>query len=83
MATDEIYIYPNPSEGNFVISLPEHHFYSDLEILNTDGKIIFTKPITSETLSIELNRYLNLAKGVYFIKLFEEDNFIVKKLVVN
>jgi hypothetical protein len=79
-------IYPNPTSGYTTISysskLGQHN---TLGIYDMNGKLILplSEQISEQpgtnTLEIDCR---NLSNGIYFIRLHQEDNVIVKKLVV-
>ena len=83
MTIDGVYIYPNPSDGNFIINFPDDHLYKSLEIVNPDGKIIHQRTIDNKTRSVTINSAVNLLKGVYFIRFRGEDSYVVKKVVIS
>lgn len=59
-------VYPNPSNGQFKVQLPDSHSYTYLQIFNTQGQLVFEQAIQNENL-IELN--LESVKGVYLLHL--------------
>ena len=83
MNSDEFTIFPNPSKGDFIIHLPDDHSYNTLEILNIDGRIIYTKTIDRNIASVAIELNPNLPKGLYLIKLKEKDSYLTKKIVIN
>jgi hypothetical protein len=75
-----IEIYPNPSKGDFNISLPSDLSNASLEVVNTVGAVLHTQKLNSNETAIHLSAY---AKGIYFIKLKTANSkVIVKKVVV-
>ena len=69
-------IYPNPTMGNFTISLTEETHATQIHISDIEGRIITSKPYVEKT-------SLDLPKGVYFITLLEGDTILgTEKLIV-
>lgn len=71
-------VYPNPSNG--WISLSNSEKISKIEIYNELSEIVFnTNSLSSEKINL-----VNLQNGVYFIKIFDINNYIYfKKLLIN
>lgn len=56
------FIYPNPTNGIFTISLNNDMVLSDISIIDITGKIINTYPAQSKDIDVT-----NLTNGVYFV----------------
>ncbi len=61
--TDELNIFPNPSNGIF--NMNSQHEITGIEVYNCLGEKIFTQNISGTNLTIDIS---NHSKGVYFIK---------------
>lgn len=69
--TDKLVVYPNPSNGNIQINLPNNT--SKLKIYNALG--ILVKEISTQNLSnLTLNMQGELSSGTYFLKTFRGNN---------
>lgn len=69
-------IFPNPTTGNFTISLTENSYATQIHISDIEGRLITSKPYVEKT-------SLDLPKGVYFITLLEGDIILgTEKLIV-
>ena len=82
--TNELLIYPNPSNGNFTVKyqLTEKGFVN-ISIISIDGRII--KTLLSENKeqgNYALNSNANLETGSYFIKIAQNNNLITKNLII-
>ncbi len=65
----EVLIIPNPNQGNFVIKVPGDSKYNKIEIINLEGKILWTQRLKEiiEEHTITLPAYIQ--NGTYIIKL--------------
>ena len=77
-------VYPNPSKGKFTIEIENDQAMDyELEIVNLQGKIIHNHKINAfsgiYTQKLDLS---TLAKGVYLIRLFNDDYLSTKKLII-
>ncbi|MBL0032047.1 MAG: T9SS type A sorting domain-containing protein [Bacteroidetes bacterium] len=72
-------IYPNPASEKITIELPFNK-KSKVQIINVVGEVILEEEITSsKTISIE-----NIASGIYFARIINDNNFSsVRKFVIN
>ena len=75
----EISVYPNPNNGTFTIQLENTTENNSIEIYSVLGQSVFTKANTKETI-IDIS---NLEKGIYFIKINQQNTTITKKVIVN
>jgi hypothetical protein len=73
----QLHVFPNPSNGNFSVSLPAGKAYS-LEVTDLTGKIIQKLTANGET-NLKLD---NTAKGIYLLKVTSEGATAVRKLIV-
>ncbi len=74
----EISIFPNPNNGNFTIQF-DSNTENSIEIYSILGKKILEKSgIKTNTIEIS-----NLEKGIYFIKVNNQNNTKTKKVIVN
>jgi hypothetical protein len=75
-----IFISPNPSPGNFIISIEDVIVKGNIEILNILGKSIFRVNIFNDSKK-EIN-LKNISDGIYFVKVFDGEKSYCKKLIV-
>ena len=68
-------ISPNPSSGRFEIKIASVAETSLIQIVNPVGEILFSEKVYGKK---ELTVDVNLAKGIYFIRVDDA----VKKLIV-
>lgn len=78
-------VYPNPAEGSFFIeAYSKNIVIADINIFDSYGKVVYTKPVTIEGLNtIPIETY-SWAAGVYTIKITNEkmNYHFIKKVVV-
>jgi len=81
---ESVEIYPNPSDGSFTLivnSYTNDNF--ELSIIDISGKLIYQDNIVClpgrNNVSINLSE---LRKGLYFVNIRKEDNFVTKKLFI-
>jgi endonuclease I len=71
-------VYPNPTKGNFNIDIKNSKTISSIEIYSIFGEKVYETEST-ENNSIAIS---NLKKGIYLIKISQNENTISKKLVI-
>jgi hypothetical protein len=76
---DEVYVYPNPSQGNFSIKVPDSaidRMY--LLVQDIKGEIIYRQFITQPITPIQLNR----TAGLYILTVSDSKNTFIRKIVI-
>ncbi|RYJ40953.1 Endonuclease I [Flavobacterium anhuiense] len=77
--TDEIAIYPNPSNGNFDINPGNVDNPYSVEIFSFSGQKVFEKQNTTfPEVSVR-----NLPTGIYIIKIIKGEKIAFKKVIIN
>ncbi len=76
--TGELEIYPNPAAHIINIKAADM-VYTKAEIINNEGDIVMSISIP-ETSEIQLPA--GLSNGIYFLKISNEKQFVVKKIVI-
>jgi len=77
---NKLLLYPNPAKNKITIDLQK---ISDLKntyisIYNLQGQLLLQKSITQEKTELHIN---NLAKGMYIVKVYNNNNTMVTKFV--
>lgn len=81
-SANEMMLYPNPSiGGKFAISFPSSHDEAKVNIINLNGKTIYTAKIAANE-DATLSPNSALAPGVYFVKVEQAGKSVTKKLIV-
>ncbi len=71
-------IYPNPSNGVFIIKSHDLNF-ADVFIYTITGKEIYHNTIDKDTYIVNLK---GVQKGVYFVKIVSDEKYYVSKVIV-
>ncbi|MCD9574540.1 endonuclease [Flavobacterium soyae] len=77
--SDEIVVFPNPSDGNFNIGLGNSDSPYSIEILSFSGQKVFEKQNTTDSV-ISVS---HLSSGIYIAKITRDSKTIIKKIVIN
>jgi len=77
--SDEIIIYPNPSDGNFYVGFDNLDTTYSIEIISFAGQKVFEKKNTTDA-AIVVN---HLAKGIYVVQIITDSKTIIKKIIIN
>lgn len=80
LATQKIMVYPNPTDGEVYVSLPNTVDYSTAKynVFDLNGKMLLSGDLQNETMGIDLARY---ASGLYFLELVWEGKRNVVKII--
>ena len=74
----KIDIYPNPlSSGNWQLEVSSALIGNMLEIFDDNGRIVYKSQIKSLKSEIELN----VARGIYLLKIYTDGETYIRKLV--
>ena len=75
-----ISVKPNPAKNNIIIN--HNGIYTNLGIEEISGKLVFTQ-VLNQTVNMEQIDVSNLSNGLYLVKLSNEYNSTILKLVIN
>lgn len=70
-------VYPNPSTGNFNVSIPGSYQEATYEVYTTIGSVVKTGKFSSSTAHIDLG---DVSKGKYILKINTENQAYYQKL---
>ncbi len=77
-------IYPNPSHGNFALTMSFWYPNLQINIMDASGRIIKTfNPGTKLSSSAYVFNLADLPKGIYFLKLVDSGFLEIKKIVID
>ena len=74
-------IYPNPSNGLFVIDFNTENEVDEIVIYNQAGSIVYTKTVNENTQKLNIN--LQLENGFYYLKTNKNTNQLKKISIIN
>lgn len=77
--SDAVSIYPNPSNGQFNVTIDGYVGAVNVEILNNLGQVIYTNQFNQSTQEINLN---SVSPGIYLIRLSAEGENIYRKIII-
>ena len=77
-ANSTIDIYPNPSDDIINIEI-ENINNATIEIYNISGRLVFSKALNSRIEKIDIS---GLLEGMYFVKVRQENNVGIEKLII-
>ncbi len=76
-------IYPNPNNGLFSVRLTGNgESDTQIQIIDMQGKVISAKPLGRIDGEMVEEVNLNLSAGVYFVKIIQNDEVSVKRVVI-
>ena len=75
---DNIYIYPNPNKGEFFIQFNSNKNRT-FEVYNSIGKLVLQSSTNNSNVQIDLT---NNPRGIYFVKISDENSTSIKKVVL-
>jgi hypothetical protein len=75
----QINIYPNPNNGEFLITLENTNQKNRIEIYNNIGELILEKELTNLTNEININR---LSNGIYLLKIVGDGKLIKAEKII-
>lgn len=81
VAKNDFSIYPNPSKGGtFNLTIPNATNGAKLSIYNTIGQEVYTTNLIQSSSKITPNQ--TFGSGIYFVKITQDNQEIVKKLII-
>jgi hypothetical protein len=70
----QIFVYPNPSDGNFVVNISGHE--TEIRITDAIGRELFHEPFNPDKKMVSID-LTDQPAGIYFIELRKESNQII------
>jgi len=79
----KIIVYPNPATDEIRVFIPEVINHSiHVELLNNQGQLVMKQlRDTNDNIPLDIN-VSGYAKGIYILRLFNEDNVVTKKIII-
>ncbi|MFN0276107.1 MAG: T9SS type A sorting domain-containing protein [Chitinophagales bacterium] len=85
ITTDDINVYPNPTEGELFITLDALAGQSEvlMEVKDLHGRILQSGNITNEGSAVSaVFNFTSMPKGIYYISFITGETIIVKEIIV-
>lgn len=76
---NEMKIYPNPAQNEVLITVSDKLLSGTLTLVDTEGKILFSKTIDTLHNNIPIATFAN---GVYYVKIVTETGVVTKRLAI-
>ena len=80
-SNDDISIYPNPANTSFFVKI-NNNTTTHLEIIDLNGRLIHEENIPQGISLSEINTS-KFSNGIYFVRLINDKNVVVRKLAIN
>jgi chitodextrinase len=77
--SEDIVIFPNPSDGNFNVGLNNFESPYSIEIISFNGQKVFEKQNSTDAVITAGN----LPKGIYLVKIVKDSKTIIEKIIIN
>jgi hypothetical protein len=72
-------IYPSPASSVLNIEVGNLIDNLQIEMINMQGQLVLTKKINDKNTTINIE---TLSKGIYFVKIIDDKNWQVRKVIV-
>ena len=82
--SSNLMVYPNPSNGQFKVSLLNNTENQDLDfqLYDITGKVIFNAKYSSNQMENETFDFKDLESGLYFVKVSTETDQMIKSIII-
>ena len=77
----KIRVYPNPNYGNFKIDL-NNKPYKIIRIFDIHGRVVYCQNIGNALYYENVNIYVDLPAGIYFLNLVTNHNTTTEKVII-
>lgn len=81
LSGDQVSVYPNPNNGTFTLEYTGAQELSEIQIVDTMGKIVQNIVVDDFTTPQEIQTY-SLVSGIYFLKISTQNRSVAKKLII-
>lgn len=77
---NQLLIYPNPTDNDFTVLLPDDYIFpGTIQVFDNLGRIVFEKEINDNSVKVVLNE--SAALGTYFVKVYNQSNLFIERVV--
>lgn len=81
-AEDEVFLFPNPSNDGFTVSLKNPERFQKVELMNHLGQILLSHQLDSSQKQFRVQKQKNWKAGVYYLSLSGNDGRVIKKVSI-
>jgi hypothetical protein len=74
----EIKLYPNPAKDFVYLKLPQNIQQTHIQILDVNGRVLLKQVVNNDIQSMDISQ---LNSGIYFIRIINENQFNIQKLI--
>jgi hypothetical protein len=79
LSTINFNMFPNPNNGDFVITTKGNEKDLTVDVMNTVGQVVYSTKLTTNSTNINLN---NVAKGSYIVRIYNNNSSTQEILIV-
>lgn len=73
-------IYPNPTEGQFTVTIDSKSSFTTVAILNNLGQVVYEGQLTQLSTVFDFSGY---SKGIYLIRIIDGDRSYLERISIN
>ena len=77
----DVTVFPNPTNGNFMVNLTEERMVNNYQLIDMDGRTMLTQKVNTEMSQIEFNA-TSISNGTYFIQIQLDNEVITRPVVI-
>lgn len=78
---NQVIVFPNPGKSEFNILLPENKVFTEVQVLNQVGQVIYQTSINVGKNQFVITTDKNWRSGVYYLKISGSEKTITKKII--
>jgi hypothetical protein len=79
VATNDVVVFPNPSDGIFQLQVPQYLIGSNLKMIDVQGRILLAKTIRTPSEFVDISAY---SAGIYYFLIEDNGTVITRKVVL-
>ncbi|WP_345368778.1 T9SS type A sorting domain-containing protein, partial [Algivirga pacifica] len=76
---DEFKVYPNPSNGDFMVEVPQRFSNAELQVYDANGRLAHTEKVNGKENRLNLT---GLPSGIYVLRVLSNNGSLTVKLII-